>query len=84
MSKKYNTMSFCSEDYKDGGEYDEFAMWADIQEFLRIAIKNGYQTKISYDGMTIIVEYNYQDACMSDVILEWLDCDEYEKLHESA
>lgn len=81
MSIKYNTIEFCREDYKDDGEHDEFAMWSDIQEFLRIAIKNGYQMKIWDDGETIVVEYNYRDELLSDIGLEWLDCDQYEKLN---
>lgn len=76
MSKKYNTISFCREDYKDSGEYDEFSMWSDIQEFLRIAVKNGYQMKIWDDGMTIVIEYNFQDWELSGADLVWLDEDE--------
>lgn len=84
MSNKYNTISFCSNDYRKpdpenfGKTYiDEFDMYRDISDFMRIAIKNGYQMKVWSDELTIVIEYNYKDVGMSGVSLAWLDEDEY-------
>ena len=84
MNNKYNTISFCSNDYRKpdpenfGKTYiDEFDMYRDISDFMRIAIKNGYQMKVWSDELTIVIEYNYKDAGMSGVSLAWLDEDEY-------
>ena len=80
---KFNTFSFCEKDYQEYYEYSHkrepnfTAMWEDISAFIRIALKNGYQIKITYDGMTVIIEYNYQDETLSGVSLEWLGEDEY-------
>lgn len=84
MNNKYNTISFCSNDYRKpdpenfGKTYiDEFDMYRDISDFMRIAIKNGYQMKVWSDELTIVIEYNYKDVGMSGVSLAWLDEDEY-------
>lgn len=84
MNNKYNTISFCSNDYRKpdpenfGKTYiDEFDMYRDISDFMRIAIKNGYQMKVWSDELTIVIEYNYKDVGMSEVSLAWLDEDEY-------
>ena len=84
MLSKYNTISFCSNDYRKpdpenfGKTYiDEFDMYRDISDFMRIAIKNGYQMKVWSDELTIVIEYNYKDVGMSGVSLAWLDEDEY-------
>ena len=84
MSNKYNTISFCSNDYRKpdpenfGKTYiDEFDMYRDISDFMRIAIKNGYQMKVWSDELTIVIEYNYKDVGMLGVSLAWLDEDEY-------
>ena len=83
MENKYNTISFCQEDYREYNTYsnkqeiNESALWEDIATFLRIATKNGYQFKIWYDGTTIVVEYNYRDPEMGDSTLEWVGADEY-------
>ena len=84
MSNMYNTISFCSNDYRKpdpenfGKTYiDEFDMYRDISDFMRIAIKNGYQMKVWSDELTIVIEYNYKDVGMSGVSLAWLDEDEY-------
>ena len=84
MSNKYNTISFCRNDYiKPDPEnfsktyIDEFDMYRDISDFMRIAIKNGYQMKVWSDELTIVIEYNYKDVGLSGVSLEWLDENEY-------
>ena len=84
MNNKYNTISFCSNDYRkpDPENFsktyiDEFDMYRDISDFMRIAIKNGYQMKVWSDELTIVIEYNYKDVGMSEVSLAWLDEDEY-------
>ena len=84
MNNRYNTISFCSNDYRkpDPENFsktyiDEFDMYRDISDFMRIAIKNGYQMKVWFDGLTIVIEYNYKDESLSGVSLEWLDENEY-------
>ena len=83
MEKKYETITFCSEQYlvKDEAtgrsEPSEYLMWEDVKNFLRIAIKNGYQCKLWFDGLTLVVEYNYMDEAMSGVSLNWLGENEY-------
>ena len=52
-------------------------MWNDIKEFIRIAVKNRYQLKISANEFTVTIEYDYQDESLSGKSLEWLDEDEY-------
>lgn len=83
MSEKFNTISFCRDDYKEYYDclekeevnYDK--MFDDIKEFIRIALQNGYQMRIWDDGVTIVIEFNYQNESMSGVSLEWLDENEY-------
>jgi len=83
MDKKYSTMCFCEDDYKEYYDYsrqkevNETKMWDDIKDFMRIAVKNGYMMKVHYDGMTVMIDYNYQDEGMAGVSLEWLGEDEY-------
>ena len=83
MNTKHNTISFCTNDYKQYYDYlhdyeiNYEAMWDDIKEFLRIAVKNGYQMKMWSDELTVVIEYNYSDAALGGVTLEWLDEDEY-------
>lgn len=33
--------------------------------------------KVWFDGLTIVIEYNYKDVGLSGVSLEWLDENEY-------
>lgn len=81
--KKYERMCFCEESYKKYYDYskkkevDESSMWDDIKDFMRIAVKNGYQMRVTFDGMTVIIDYNYQDQSMSGASLEWIGDDEY-------
>lgn len=79
MNKKYETFSFCRGDYTEPGsnEVNEYRLYEDINEFVKLAIKNCYQMKIYDDSYTIIVEYNYFDESLSGVSLEWLGEDEY-------
>ena len=83
MEKKYETITFCANDYevkdKHTGELEvsEYNMWEDVKDFLRIAIKNGYQCKLWFDGLTLVVEYNYLDESMSGVSLSWIGENEY-------
>lgn len=83
MSEKFNTISFCRDDYKEyydclgKEEVNCDKMFDDIKEFIRIALRNGYQMRIWDDGLTIVVEFNYQDENMSGVGLEWLNENEY-------
>ena len=91
MDSKYNTISFCREDYKktDTENFsktyvDEDEMYKDIGDFIRIAIKNGYHLVVHFDGLTIMVEYNYQDLSLSGgVSIEWLGDDEYIERYET-
>lgn len=77
MNDKHNTFTFCENDYSQYGHDGTKEMYADIGEFIRIAVKNGYKMAIWYDGMTVGVEYNYQDESLSGVSLEWIGDDEY-------
>lgn len=85
MRDKFSAICFCREDYKktpgiyygQAAEYDETKMMNDIRDFIRIAMQNGYQMKIWYDGLTVCIEYNYQDEAMSGVSLNWLGENEY-------
>lgn len=82
MNGKFNTISFCRDDYKNMKKFrmpgeeiliDEDLMLNDIRDFVRIAMKNGYQMRIWDDGLTVSIEYNYFDESISGVSLEWLD-----------
>ncbi len=83
MDKRYNSFSFCRNDYEYENpttgkkEVNEYMMYEDIKDFLRIAIKNGYQCRIWFDGYTVVIDYNYQDESLSGVSLEWLGEHEY-------
>lgn len=86
MSDKYSTITFCKTDYTERGEFNAREMWDDISDFMRIAVRNGYHMKVSFDGLTVIVQYNLQNEGISGVSLEWLGDDEYvakegEELH---
>ena len=81
--QKYSRFVFCPDDYKEYDEHtredsvNECKMWEDIQEFIRLAIKNGYQCRIWCDSYSICVDYNYLDESLSGVTLEWLGEDEF-------
>lgn len=83
MEGKYSRISFCRESYRQyydclGKEDINYeVMYDDIKNFIRIAIQNGYQCKFWSDEITVVVEYNYQDECLSGVSLEWLNENEY-------
>lgn len=83
MDNKHNSFSFYRGDYEEyydvlnKKDYNYEAMYDDIKNFIRIAVKNNYQMKIWCDGETVVVEYNYKDDGMSGVSLEWLDENEY-------
>ena len=82
MEQKYSTFTFCRDDYEEENkstgrrELNEYMMFEDIKEFIRLSIKNGYQCRIWDDGLTICVEYNYLDPDYG-IRLEWLSEDEY-------
>lgn len=81
--EEVNTISFCKSDYMEYNEriqkdeFNEYQMHNDIHEFVRIAIKNGYQMRIWYDGLTVVIEYDYLDRKMCGKELVWLGEDEY-------
>ena len=77
MDQKHSTFTFFREDYREKGEVNEIAMFSDICEFIRIAIRNGYQMRVCSDGLAVIVEFNQQDALLTGVTLEWIGDDEY-------
>lgn len=78
MAEKYNTISFCRSTYEDDKkEINEYSLFEDLTDFIRIAIKNEYQMKIFDDGLTIVVEYNYAEGSLSGVSLEWIGENEY-------
>lgn len=83
MDSKFNTITFCTADYMEYNDYlhkevaNKDEMFDDIKEFIRIATKNGYQMKIWYDEMTVVIEFNYRDEAFTGVGLEWLGEDEY-------
>ena len=83
MSDTHSVICFCEENYKQYYDYshkkevNETAMWDDIKEFMRVAVKNGYQMKVSFDGLTVIIEYDYVDGSMSGASLVWLGENEY-------
>ena len=86
MDNKYNTMTFCRDDYiipdtSDNpykkGEVNNYKLFADISAFIRIAIENGYQMKIWDDEYTIVIEFNYKDESLGGVSLQWVGEDEY-------
>ena len=80
---KYSTITFCTENYKEYNDdtgiedVNYFEYYRDISEFIRIAIKNGFQMKVWSDELTVVIEYNYKDESLSGVSLEWLGEDEY-------
>ena len=89
MCKKYSDISFCTENYKESNPdmpyeetINEYEMISDISDFIRLCIKNGYQMKIWYDGMTVVIEYNYQDESLSGVSLEWVGENEYVETYD--
>lgn len=83
MKSKYNTFSFCQEDYKEyyeclhKKEVNFAKMYEDIAKFIELALTNGYQLKVWCDGLTVVIEYNYKDKAMTGTALEWLGDDEY-------
>ena len=83
MERKYNRIEFCQEDYHEiddltgESEFNEYEFWEDFKDFMRIAIKNNYQCHVWFDGLTLAVDYNFQDPSISGVSLEWLGEDEY-------
>ena len=86
-SQKYNRFTFCPDDYQKNGSHADYfpepdsvdwdAMWADFGTFVRLAIKNGYQCHLWFDGYTLVVDYNYSDQSISGVSLEWIGENEY-------
>ena len=75
MNEKYNSICICRDNYKD--EYD---MWADISDFLRILIQNSQEVKFYCDEPGLghyVIEYNYTDAGLGGSSLEWLGDNEY-------
>ena len=85
-TQRYNRFTFCQDDYKkpgvhfnvfpDADEVDWDALWAAYTDFIRLAVKNGYQCHTWYDGYTLVVDYNYLDETISGVSLEWVGEDE--------
>ena len=73
MDNKYNTMSFCRSDYIDRstGEVNEYVLFDDIAEFIKIATKNNYQCKVWFDTVTYVIEFQEKEE-LSGVSLEWL------------
>lgn len=53
MENGYNTMSFCL------AERDVDDVWYDIRDFLKMLVKYDYDATISFDGLTIIIEYDH-------------------------
>ena len=91
MTQKFNAISFFRADYEVPNQYplpghrpeiDEAKLMNDIRDFIRIAMRNGYQMKIWYDGLTVCIEYNYQDESLSGVSLNWLGENEYVDTYE--
>ena len=78
MDNKYNTISFCTSNYNDkyGQTIDEEKLFHDISDFLRIAMKNGYQCKMWFDGVTYVIEFEKNEE-LSGTSLEWVGEDEY-------
>lgn len=80
---KYSSFCFCRDDYMEKNEtlgkeeVNEYVMYEDIKEFIRLAIRNGYQCRVRFDGYTVVIDYNYQDESLSGVSLEWLNEHEY-------
>lgn len=81
---KVNEITFCEEQYKrrddvyrGGKEYVDYdEMFEDIKSFIQIAVKNDYQMKVWFDGLTVVVEYDYRDGDLGDYRLEWIDVNE--------
>lgn len=75
---KFETMTFCESDYIEfynalGREdVNDAKMWDDIANFIRIAIKNGYQVRVWNDGLTTAVEYDHLDENIRQSRLEWI------------
>lgn len=51
--------------------------------FIRIAVRNGYQCRIWHDGLTLVIEYNYQDEGMSGTSLQWVGENEYVEKYDT-
>lgn len=73
----YQEMTFHVPDYKERmrgcEDYEiEAKLFSDMQDFIRILLDNERQIKIWFDGMTYVIEYNYQDEELSGVSLEWV------------
>ena len=84
MQSKYDfkQMVFSLDCYK-GNVAD---MWADISDFIRILINDGYLCKVYDDSGTdiIIVEFDFIDEGISDGELRWCTWDECEVLEHLA
>lgn len=47
-------------------------IYSDLSDLVRVLLKNGQQIKIYREDGGIIIQYNYRDADMSEVNLDWL------------
>ena len=90
MEGKFSRFTFCPDDYKErdkttGEEFvNEYAMYEDIKDFLRLALKNGYQCRVWFDSYTICIDYNYQDESISCVSLEWVGENEFVDTYDNV
>lgn len=69
MGSNYESITFAKNNYDS-----EEQMWDDIRDTIRILSKQGYQFKFYCDGQGIgiyVLEFNYLDAHMCGVNLEW-------------
>ncbi len=77
--KRVDSISFFKDNYTAWGEDEpnEYAMFNDIAEFIRIALKNKRKLKVWSDEFTVVVEYDYADPELAEFSLEWIGEDEY-------
>ena len=53
-------------------------IYSDLSDLMRILLKNDQQIKIYREDGGIIIQYNYRDADMSGVNLDWLSEEDQE------
>ena len=79
---KFNSIAFCRDDYLTYNDYlerdciDEDALFEDVKSVIRIALKNGNQTRVWDDGCTVVVEFEHMDPDLADSILMWVSMDD--------
>ena len=58
-------------------DVNETRMYEDIQSFIRLALKNGYELRVCSDGYATVIEYT--NPSLTNIELGWIDHSETAK-----